>query len=127
VPLAVRRPEDTDLEAVTAAIHQFLADVEVVAAEAHDWNKDKFSQGTWMAFRPGQIMAHSAALQKPHGRIAFANSDIASGWNGWMDGGSRVGRCSRSAGAGVAARLNAQTAQHRSSQRDNRLPRWKNG
>jgi monoamine oxidase len=78
--------DPTDLRAVTAAVHEFLPDVEVVAAEAHDWNKDEFSKGTWMAYRPGQIMAHSAALQNPHGRIAFANSDIASGWAGWIDG-----------------------------------------
>jgi monoamine oxidase len=78
--------DPTDVEAVTAAIHEFLPEVEVVAVDAHDWNKDEFSQGTWMAYRPGQIVAHSAAVQEPCGRIAFANSDLASGWAGWIDG-----------------------------------------
>lgn len=76
----------TNLDEVTAAIHQYLPDVEVVAADYHDWNKDEFSKGTWMAYRPGQCMANSTELQKPHGRIAFANSDLASGWAGWIDG-----------------------------------------
>lgn len=81
-----RALDPTDLKAVTAAIHQYLPDVEVVAADYHDWNKDQFSKGTWMAYRPGQCMANSVELQKPHGRIAFANSDLASGWAGWIDG-----------------------------------------
>lgn len=78
--------DPTDSEAVAAAIHEFLPDVEVVASEAHDWNKDEFSKGTWMAYRPGQVMPHSVEMQKPHGRIAFANSDLASAWAGWIDG-----------------------------------------
>jgi monoamine oxidase len=78
--------DPTDGEAVAAAIHEFLPDVEVVASECHDWNKDEFSKGTWMAYRPGQVMAHSVGMQQPHGRIAFANSDLATAWAGWIDG-----------------------------------------
>lgn len=39
-----------------------------------------------MAYRPGQVLAHSNQIQQPHGRLAFANSDLASGWAGWIDG-----------------------------------------
>lgn len=76
----------TDREAVERAIQEFLPGTPVLAIDSHDWNQDPFSKGTWMAYRPGQIMAHSAALQVPHGRIFFANSDLASGWAGWIDG-----------------------------------------
>ena len=76
----------SDREAVAAAIHEFLPEVELIACDSHDWNNDEFSNGTWMAYRPGQIMAHSEGLQRTHGRIAFANSDLASGWAGWFDG-----------------------------------------
>jgi monoamine oxidase len=39
-----------------------------------------------MAYRPGQVMKYSNQLQEPHGRVHFANSDLASGWAGWIDG-----------------------------------------
>ncbi len=78
--------EGDDLAAVTAAVHEFIPEAEVVAADFHDWNRDEFAQGTWMTYRPGQVMAHASAIQAPHGRVAFANSDLASGWAGWIDG-----------------------------------------
>ncbi|MFE4079102.1 NAD(P)/FAD-dependent oxidoreductase [Arthrobacter sp. NtRootA1] len=76
----------TDLDAVTNAVRQFLPEATVLAVDSHDWNKDEFSLGTWMAYRPGQVMKYSNHLQVPHGRIHFANSDLASGWAGWIDG-----------------------------------------
>ncbi|ULR50248.1 flavin monoamine oxidase family protein [Streptomyces deccanensis] len=75
-----------DQAAVTRAVQEFLPEAEVLAVDAHDWNADEFSQGTWMAYRPGQVIAHSKALQEPRGRMYFANSDLASGWAGWIDG-----------------------------------------
>lgn len=83
--------DHTDLAAVTAAVHELAPDAEVVAAEAHDWNADEFSQGTWMSYRPSQVMRLSAGIQQPHGRIAFAGSDLASGWAGWVDGAIETG------------------------------------
>ena len=59
---------------------------DVVSTDAHDWNADEFSQGTWMAYRPGQVMRHAAGLQRPEGRLTFAGSDLAWGWAGWIDG-----------------------------------------
>ena len=78
--------DPTDLQAVTTAVQQFLPDSTVLAIDSHDWNKDEFSRGTWMAYRPGQVMKYSNQLQEPHGRVHFANSDLASGWAGWIDG-----------------------------------------
>jgi len=78
--------DGNDLGAIERAVQEFLPGVPVLEADFHDWNKDEFSKGTWMAYRPGQVMAHSAALQQPHGRILFGNSDLASGWAGWIDG-----------------------------------------
>jgi len=76
----------TDTTAVASALHEFAPEAEVVATDAHDWNADEFSQGTWMAYRPGQVMRFASSLQRPEHRIAFAGSDLASGWAGWMDG-----------------------------------------
>ena len=53
---------------------------------AHDWCGDEFSRGTWSVFRPGQLVDALEVLQAPHGRVVFAGSDIANGWNGFMDG-----------------------------------------
>ncbi|SFN61395.1 flavin monoamine oxidase family protein [Mycetocola miduiensis] len=78
--------DGSDLEAVTRAVQEFLPGIEVLDSDSHDWNNDKFSNGTWMAYRPGQVIAHSQALQQPHGRVFFGNSDLASGWAGWFDG-----------------------------------------
>jgi monoamine oxidase len=82
-------PEDldvTDGQAVTAAVREFLPDADVVATDAHDWNADEFSQGTWMAYRPGQVVRLASGIQAPEGRVAFAGSDLAWGWAGWIDG-----------------------------------------
>lgn len=77
----------TDEAAVTAAVRELLPpEAEVVATDAQDWSADEFAQGTWMAYRPGQVMRYATALQQAEGRIAFAGSDLASGWAGWMDG-----------------------------------------
>jgi monoamine oxidase len=88
----------TDSAAVAAAVHEFLPDAEVIRTDAHDWNADEFSQGTWMAYRPGQVMRHASALQRPEGRLTFAGSDLASGWAGWIDGAIESGhRAARAA------------------------------
>jgi monoamine oxidase len=82
-------PEELDVNdeaAVASAVRDFLPSAEVVRTDAHDWNADEFSQGTWMAYRPGQVMRHASGLQRPEGRLAFAGSDLASGWCGWIDG-----------------------------------------
>lgn len=75
-----------DSAGVTRAVHEFLPNVEVLRIDFHDWNGDPFSQGTWMAFRPGQIMRNTPGLLEPQGRVLFAGSDVAHGWAGWIDG-----------------------------------------
>ncbi|QCB96660.1 hypothetical protein E5206_06720 [Arthrobacter sp. PAMC25564] len=63
-----------DLQAVTAAVQQFLPDSAVLAIDSHDWNKDELSRGTWINYRPGQVMKFSNQLHEPRGRVHFANS-----------------------------------------------------
>jgi monoamine oxidase len=84
-PDATRVPPE-DERAVRTALAEMLpigARIEEVAA--HDWWTDEFSRGTWSAFRPGQL-ASLPALQEPEGRIVLAGGDVATGWNGTMDG-----------------------------------------
>jgi monoamine oxidase len=70
--------------------------VEILEIAGHDWYADEFSRGTWSVYRPGQLSGSLLALQAPHGRVVFAGSDVAGGWNGFLDGaiesGLRAGR-----------------------------------
>jgi monoamine oxidase len=65
---------------------------EVIAVDGHDWNGDEFSQGTWMAFAPGQLAMWHSGLMANEGRVVFAGSDIAPRWAGWMEGALESGR-----------------------------------
>ena len=97
----------TSKDDIRRAIERFVPDATVVATDAHDWNGDEFSQGTWMAYRPGQVMRFHSAFQEPEGRLSFAGSDLALGWAGWMDGAVETGvRAARQAlaAAGVSTR-----------------------
>jgi hypothetical protein len=97
-PDAQRLPPQDDQQ-VRQALGQLLpGGVEIVAVTGHDWWADEFSRGTWSVFRPGQLSGALAALQAPHGRVLFAGSDVADGWNGFLDGAIESGlRAARSA------------------------------
>jgi monoamine oxidase len=95
-PDAERLRPDDDPEVRRAFAERLPAGVEIVAVTGHDWWTDEFSRGTWSVFRPGQLGA-LPVLQAPHGRVVFAGSDVADGWNGFMDGAIESGlRAARS-------------------------------
>lgn len=75
-----------DNQAVQNAVRQFLPDATVIEAYGYDWGLDPYSKGVWGVSKPGQISHAIADLQRPIGRIAFANSDWANGWRGFIDG-----------------------------------------
>lgn len=88
-------PELLDIsqpDQVEAAVRQIAPEARVLASDGHDWNADEFAQGTWTAFRPGQIARFNSALRVPQGRLVFAGSDVAVGWSGFMDGAIETGR-----------------------------------
>lgn len=76
---------------IEQAIRRFAPEARVLQADAHDWNADEFSQGTWMAYRPGQVARFHSAFQEAEGRLVFAGSDVALGWAGWIDGAVETG------------------------------------
>ncbi len=94
----------TSRDSIEEAVHQYAPDATVIASDGHDWNSDEFAQGTWMAYRPGQIGRFHSEFQKPEGRLFFAGSDIAVGWVGFMDGAIESGT--------TAARAAADLLQH---------------
>lgn len=91
----------TSADDIRRAIQRFAPDARVVATDAHDWIADEFSQGTWMAYRPGQLQRFHSAFQEPEGRLAFAGSDLALGWAGWMDGAIESGARAAGQAAGI--------------------------
>ena len=58
-----RRLRPVTPEAVQDVLRQWLPDVEVVDATAHDWVDDPFSRQTWAMLRPGQLTKGLAALK----------------------------------------------------------------
>ena len=76
----------TDDAAVVAAVSRLLPDAEIMTSHGHDWVADEFARGTWSMYRPGQLSGALRALQEPEGRLVLAGSDVASGWNGFIDG-----------------------------------------
>ena len=98
----------TSSDEIRRAIERFVPDARVVVTDAHDWNGDEFSQGTWMAYRPGQVMRFHSAFQESEGRVSFAGSDLALGWAGWMDGAVETGaRAARQAIAAVGVAVHS--------------------
>jgi monoamine oxidase len=95
-----------DEQAVRAAFHELLPPAaRIEAVTGHDWVSDEFSRGTWSVWRPGQLSS-LAALQAPEGRVVLAGSDVASGWNGFMDGAIESGL---TAARWVSSLLHART------------------
>jgi monoamine oxidase len=78
--------DPNDLGAVAKAVQQLLPTAEVVETKGHDWAKDEFSLGTWPVLRPGQLTGVLSDLQRAEGRVVFAGSETANGWNGFIDG-----------------------------------------
>jgi monoamine oxidase len=75
-----------DLTAIQQLFDELVPGYEIVAATAHDWLADEFSQGTWAIHRPGWYTRYHAELQRPEGSLVFAGSDFANGWAGFIDG-----------------------------------------
>ena len=63
-------PEALDAKSVSEvqdAFAAFLPDARVLKVDAHDWNADPYSLGSWMAFRPSQITRLGAGLRRRRG------------------------------------------------------------
>ncbi|MFD4422303.1 flavin monoamine oxidase family protein [Agromyces sp. NPDC058484] len=84
-PDAMRVPPNDETAVRDALAGMLPAEAHILGTDGHDWCADEFSRGTWSSFQPGQLST-LPALQAAHGRVLFAGSDIANGWNGFMDG-----------------------------------------
>jgi monoamine oxidase len=71
---------------VERALRAFFPDAELVASDHHDWIADPFARGTWATATVGHAHLLTAERFPPHGRIAFATSDVAADEAGWIEG-----------------------------------------
>ena len=105
------------------AFEAFLPGAKVLEVDAHDWNSDPYSLGTWTAFRPGQITRFGSGLRRAEGRLAFATADMAIGWTGYIDGaiesGSRAAERTKEL-LGAQARENSGRVLSERTQRSGR-------
>ena len=73
-------------EAISAAMLQFVPNLEIGETLSHDWNQDPYARGTWCMYRPNTLTNDLSELQRSEGNVYFAGADIASGWRGFIDG-----------------------------------------
>ena len=94
----VREPDQRAvLEQLMAAL---APDAEIVDVIVQDWGQEPLFKSIWSVLRPGQIARYLREMIRPDGPIAFAGSDIAIGWNGYVDGAIESGvRAARLAAA----------------------------
>ncbi|KAI1418130.1 monoamine oxidase [Hypoxylon sp. FL1857] len=86
VGLGTKLHPKEDPESALSALRVFSDVTAVERLVFHDWNKDEFSQGTWVWLRPGMATKYLAALRERHGNVLFASGDWAAGWRGFIDG-----------------------------------------
>jgi monoamine oxidase len=82
-----------DVDSVQAAIECYAPGARVLAVDWHDWSGDPWSRGTWGMWRPGWVSDGTlSALGTRHGQIAYASSDYAPEWPGWIAGAVSAGQ-----------------------------------
>lgn len=83
--------DTTDHDRIAAAIKEILPDAEVIEIDGHDWGADPQAQGGWTYKQPGQLSEEVRVLRQRQGPLAFATSDISTGWSGYVDGAMESG------------------------------------
>lgn len=57
---------------------------------SYAWQRDKFTEGAYALYRPGQWFGIRPILQKPHLKVLFAGEHLAD-WQGFMEGAIETG------------------------------------
>jgi hypothetical protein len=67
----------SERESVAGVLEAQLPGAELIDFYSHDYNKDPYSKGDWVSWRPGRVSKSHSQLAAPEGRLAFATADIA--------------------------------------------------
>jgi monoamine oxidase len=81
----------SDDRSAATAIEEMLPGAHVEEIGGHDWTNDPFSRETWAVYAPGTWLRWATEIDRMEGRVAFAGSDIARGWRGYIDGAIETG------------------------------------
>ncbi|HEY0458414.1 MAG TPA: NAD(P)/FAD-dependent oxidoreductase [Pyrinomonadaceae bacterium] len=57
---------------------------------SYAWQRDRFTEGAYALYRPGQWFGIRPILQRPHGKVLFAGEHLAD-WQGFMEGAIETG------------------------------------
>jgi monoamine oxidase len=79
-------PNDSQALGIGLAADAFPAvRTEVEKSVVHQWAQERWSRGSFVAFRPGQMTSMMADIVQPEDRLHFAGEHTSS-WMGWMEG-----------------------------------------
>jgi monoamine oxidase len=107
-------PDPTKLELAQESIEFYFPEGRVIASDAHDWNRDRWFDGTYRMEAPGRAHAFPRIMNVPEGRVFFAGSDMAPSVfrSFWMEGAIESGHL---AAEKALALLNVPAARERMS------------
>lgn len=57
---------------------------------SYAWQRDKYTDGAYALYRPGQWFGVRPVLRRPHGKVLFAGEHLAD-WQGFMEGAIETG------------------------------------
>ena len=74
--------------------------------QSYPWQRDKYTQGAYAFYRPGQWFTLKPILARPHGKVLFAGEHLAE-WQGFMEGAVVTGESAAEqlAGRGIRRRV----------------------
>jgi monoamine oxidase len=74
--------------------------------QSYAWQRDKYTQGAYAFYRPGQWFSLRPILGRPHGKVLFAGEHLAE-WQGFMEGAVVTGEAAAAelAGRGMRRRI----------------------
>lgn len=70
---------------IAAALNRFFPEAELVAWDWHDWLRDPWARGTWVATPVDMPWIADHREWQPEGRVAFATSDFSHDSAGWFE------------------------------------------
>ncbi len=90
--------------AMAAALNRFFPEAELMAWDWHDWLRDPWARGTWVATPVAMPWIADHREWQPEGRVAFATSDFSHESPGWFEGAIASGETAAQAIAGLMSR-----------------------
>ncbi|WP_250890042.1 flavin monoamine oxidase family protein [Sphingobium nicotianae] len=82
----------TDHASVQNAIRRHVPEAELIRYVAHDWVADEWINGSPRVHPPGTGQSFAGIMEKHHGRVSFAGSDLSRHFNAWIEGALWTGR-----------------------------------